>query len=40
MPGTRSSGVLALGGIALAALLAVIGHTGVNDLAPPPPTPV
>ncbi|GIJ25939.1 hypothetical protein Vqi01_11010 [Micromonospora qiuiae] len=34
MPGTRNHGVLALGGIALAALLAVIGHTGVDDLDP------
>ncbi|MFI5833803.1 DUF998 domain-containing protein [Micromonospora sp. NPDC051300] len=31
MPGTRSSGLLALGGIALAAVLAVIGHLEVND---------
>lgn len=31
MPGTRSTGLLALGGIALAALLTVIGHVGVND---------
>lgn len=31
MPGTRNSGLLALGGIALAALLAVIGHLEVND---------
>ncbi|MEU4679519.1 DUF998 domain-containing protein [Micromonospora sp. NPDC023737] len=35
MPGTRNSGRLALGGIALAALLAVIGHLEVNeDLSP------
>lgn len=35
MPGTRKSGLLALGGIALAALLAVIGHLEVNeDLSP------
>ncbi|MET7749845.1 DUF998 domain-containing protein [Micromonospora sp. NPDC005367] len=35
MPGTRSSGLLALGGITLAALLAVIGHLEVNeDLSP------
>ncbi|WP_433531450.1 DUF998 domain-containing protein [Micromonospora sp. CA-263727] len=34
MPGTRNSGVLALGGIALAALLTVIGHVGVDDLDP------
>ncbi|MEV6372788.1 DUF998 domain-containing protein [Micromonospora musae] len=35
MPGTRNSGLLALGGIALAALLAVIGHVEVNeDLSP------
>ncbi|MER7888328.1 DUF998 domain-containing protein [Micromonospora sp. NPDC094482] len=31
MPGTRSAGLLALGGIAVAALLAVIGHLEVND---------
>ena len=32
MPGTRSTpGLLALGGIALAALLTVIGHVEVND---------
>ncbi|MBM0279494.1 DUF998 domain-containing protein [Micromonospora tarensis] len=31
MPGTRNTGVLALGGIALAALLTVIGHLEVND---------
>ncbi|MEV1329015.1 DUF998 domain-containing protein [Micromonospora costi] len=31
MPGTRTAGLLALGGIALAALLAVIGHVEVND---------
>jgi hypothetical protein len=31
MPGTRNSGLLALGGIAVAALLAVIGHVEVND---------
>ncbi|MEV5765084.1 DUF998 domain-containing protein [Micromonospora sp. NPDC052213] len=31
MPGTRNSGLLALGGIAVAALLAVIGHLEVND---------
>ncbi|MEU8296644.1 DUF998 domain-containing protein [Micromonospora sp. NPDC048909] len=31
MPGTRSAGLLALGGIAFAALLAVIGHLEVND---------
>ncbi|MDO3701241.1 DUF998 domain-containing protein [Micromonospora sp. C28SCA-DRY-2] len=31
MPGTRNSGLLALGGIALAALLAVIGHLEVNE---------
>ncbi|MFC0028974.1 DUF998 domain-containing protein [Micromonospora chaiyaphumensis] len=31
MPGTRSSGLLALGGIALAAVLAVLGHLEVND---------
>ncbi|MDG4793347.1 DUF998 domain-containing protein [Micromonospora sp. WMMD1082] len=34
MPVTRNSGVLALGGIVLAALLAVVGHAGVNDLDP------
>ncbi|MFG1887272.1 DUF998 domain-containing protein [Micromonospora sp. NPDC049051] len=31
MRGTRNSGLLALGGIALAALLAVIGHVAVNE---------
>ncbi|MEU6073055.1 DUF998 domain-containing protein [Micromonospora sp. NPDC047074] len=31
MRGTRNSGLLALGGIALAALLTVIGHVGVNE---------
>ncbi|PWU48418.1 DUF998 domain-containing protein, partial [Micromonospora globispora] len=31
MPGTRNSGLLALGGIALAAVLAVLGHLEVND---------
>ncbi|MBQ0906698.1 DUF998 domain-containing protein [Micromonospora sp. U21] len=31
MPATRSTGLLALGGIALAALLTVIGHLEVND---------
>ncbi|MFG1868993.1 DUF998 domain-containing protein [Micromonospora arborensis] len=31
MPGTRSTGLFALGGIALAALLTVIGHLEVND---------
>ncbi|SCL55206.1 Protein of unknown function [Micromonospora citrea] len=31
MPGTRNSGLLALGGIAVAALLAVIGHVEVNE---------
>ncbi|MFJ6195157.1 DUF998 domain-containing protein [Micromonospora sp. NPDC092111] len=31
MRGSRISGLLALGGIALAALLAVLGHLGVND---------
>ncbi|MDG4779164.1 hypothetical protein O7614_05835 [Micromonospora sp. WMMD961] len=31
MPGTRNTGVLALGGIAVAALLTVIGHLEVND---------
>ncbi|MEU4779797.1 DUF998 domain-containing protein [Micromonospora sp. NPDC023633] len=31
MRGTRNSGLLALGGIALAALLAVIGHAEVNE---------
>ncbi|WCN82289.1 DUF998 domain-containing protein [Micromonospora sp. LH3U1] len=31
MPGTRNTGLLALGGIALAALLTVIGHLEVND---------
>ncbi|MEU4638985.1 DUF998 domain-containing protein [Micromonospora sp. NPDC023814] len=31
MPGTRNSGLLTLGGIAVAALLAVIGHVEVND---------
>ncbi|MET7468521.1 DUF998 domain-containing protein [Micromonospora sp. NPDC005686] len=31
MPGTRRSGLLALGGILLAAVLAVIGHLGVSD---------
>ncbi|MEV1016366.1 DUF998 domain-containing protein [Micromonospora sp. NPDC049801] len=31
MPGTRSTGLLALGGIAVAALLTVIGHLEVND---------
>ncbi|BCJ58610.1 hypothetical protein Jiend_20320 [Micromonospora endophytica] len=34
MPATRVNGVLALGGIALAALLAVVGHAGVTDLDP------
>ena len=34
MPGIRNVGALALGGIALAALLAVIGHLGVRDLDP------
>ncbi|WP_341719001.1 DUF998 domain-containing protein [Micromonospora sp. FIMYZ51] len=34
MPGIRNSGVPALGGIALAAVLAVIGHAGVSDLDP------
>ncbi|TCB99802.1 DUF998 domain-containing protein [Micromonospora zingiberis] len=34
MPGIRNNGALALGGIALAALLAVIGHLGVRDLDP------
>ncbi|MEU5904342.1 DUF998 domain-containing protein [Micromonospora sp. NPDC047527] len=31
MPGIRNTGLLALGGIALAALLAVIGHLEVSD---------
>jgi hypothetical protein len=31
MPGTRTTGLLALGGIALATLLTVIGHLEVND---------
>ncbi|MEH1167677.1 DUF998 domain-containing protein [Micromonospora sp. CPCC 205539] len=31
MPGTRNTGLLALGGIALAALLAVVGHLDVGD---------
>lgn len=31
MPGIRSTGLFALGGIALAALLTVIGHLEVND---------
>ena len=31
MPGTRTRGLLALGGIALAAVLALIGHLEVND---------
>ncbi|WP_433536998.1 DUF998 domain-containing protein [Micromonospora sp. CA-249363] len=31
MPGTRSTGLLALGGIAVAAILTVIGHLEVND---------
>ncbi|MFI7607102.1 DUF998 domain-containing protein [Micromonospora sp. NPDC049366] len=31
MPGTRSAGLLTLGGIAIAALLAVIGHVEVNE---------
>ncbi|MET8906748.1 DUF998 domain-containing protein [Micromonospora sp. NPDC004551] len=31
MPGNRSNGLLALGGIALAAVLAVLGHLEVND---------
>ncbi|MFR9776961.1 DUF998 domain-containing protein [Micromonospora sp. MS34] len=31
MPGIRRSGLLALGGIALAAVLAVVGHLEVND---------
>ncbi|MGR6317190.1 DUF998 domain-containing protein [Micromonospora soli] len=31
MPGIRRSGLLALGGIALAAVLAVLGHLEVND---------
>lgn len=31
MPGTRRAGLLALGGIALAAVLAVVGHVEVND---------
>ncbi|RZU73236.1 uncharacterized protein DUF998 [Micromonospora kangleipakensis] len=31
MPGTRRHGLLALGGIALAAVLALIGHLEVND---------
>ncbi|PMR58259.1 DUF998 domain-containing protein [Verrucosispora sp. ts21] len=34
MPGIRNNGALALGGIALAALLGVIGHLGVRDLDP------
>ncbi|MER7457131.1 DUF998 domain-containing protein [Micromonospora sp. NPDC126480] len=34
MPGSRNSGLLALGGIALAALLAVVGHLGVDGLDP------
>jgi hypothetical protein len=34
MPATRNSATLALGGIVLAALLAVIGHAGVEDLDP------
>ncbi|AXH90596.1 DUF998 domain-containing protein [Micromonospora aurantiaca] len=31
MPGTRSSGLLALGGIVLAAVLAMVGHLEVSD---------
>ncbi|WBB65027.1 DUF998 domain-containing protein [Micromonospora sp. WMMD812] len=31
MPGTRNAGLLALGGIALAALLTMIGHVEVNE---------
>ncbi|SBT51813.1 DUF998 domain-containing protein [Micromonospora auratinigra] len=31
MPGNRKSGLLALGGIALAAVLAVLGHLDVNE---------
>ncbi|MEV0212710.1 DUF998 domain-containing protein [Micromonospora sp. NPDC050695] len=31
MPGTRTTGLLALGGIAMAAVLTVIGHLEVND---------
>ncbi|MFV2103783.1 DUF998 domain-containing protein [Micromonospora sp. LOL_024] len=34
MPGNRNGGVLALGGIALAALLAIVGHLGVDGLDP------
>ncbi|MFJ6149576.1 DUF998 domain-containing protein [Micromonospora profundi] len=34
MPGTRNTGLLALGGIALAALLTVIGHLEVDHLDP------
>ncbi|MER5455428.1 DUF998 domain-containing protein [Micromonospora sp. NPDC002389] len=34
MPATRNSATLVLGGIALAALLAVIGHAGVEGLDP------
>ncbi|GIJ77328.1 Protein of unknown function [Micromonospora phaseoli] len=34
MPGNRNSGVLALGGIAVAALLAIVGHLGVDGLDP------
>ncbi|NGM12250.1 DUF998 domain-containing protein [Verrucosispora sp. CWR15] len=34
MPGIRSYGALALGGIVVAAVLTVIGHAGVNDLDP------
>ncbi|MGC5029928.1 DUF998 domain-containing protein [Micromonospora sp. DT229] len=34
MPGIRNIGALALGGIALAALLAVVGHLAVRDLDP------
>lgn len=34
MPGSRNSGLLALGGIALAALLAVVGHLDADGLDP------
>lgn len=34
MPGSRYSGLFALGGIALAALLAVVGHLAVDGLDP------
>ncbi len=34
MPGTRKNGVLAIAAIAVAALLAVVGHAGVDGLDP------